>query len=132
MTQAAIEKQPSTSGTAPERIDQGEAFAPRVDIYETGDAFVFQSDVPGVKAGDIDIDYDDGVFTIHAKVKPRQGEDQQYALQEYGVGDFRRSFGVGAGIKAEAVRAELANGVLTVTVPKAESARTRKIPIKTG
>ena len=74
----------------------------------------------------------EGEIGIRAKVQPRQPQAQAYIDREYGVGDFYRSFVIGTAIKPEAIKAELKGGVLTLTVPKAESAKTRKIPVKTA
>jgi HSP20 family protein len=129
-TEAAIQAKPSNGGTAPERIDaDGTHYRPRVDICETPEAFVFQADLPGVKAEDVEIDCDDGEISIRGKVRPRQPETQQYVDREYGVGNFYRAFTIDAPIKADAIKAELKNGVLTLTVPMADSAKTRKIPV---
>jgi HSP20 family molecular chaperone IbpA len=129
MSNAAIEKR-QNQVNVPERISQGTCYTPLVDIYETGDAFIFEADVPGVKGGDIDISFENGVLTLDAKVNPRQGPDQSYIWQEYGVGHFHRQFSLNTPVDVNAIKAELKNGELRVTVPKAESARTRKIQIK--
>lgn len=130
--EAAIERKQASADTTTERIDEGGlCYTPRVDIFETPDTLVFQSDLPGVKADDVEINCDDGEISIRGKVRPRQPEAQQYLDREYGVGDFYRSFTVEAPVRPEAIKAELKDGVLTLTVPKAESAKTRKIPIIT-
>jgi HSP20 family molecular chaperone IbpA len=131
--ETAIAKKESNGPTAPERIEvEGTYYQPLVDVLETPDAFVFQADVPGVKAEDVEISCEEGQIGIRAKVLPRQPQAQPYLDREYGVGDFYRSFVIGAPIKPEAIKAELKGGVLTLTVPKAESAKTRKIPVKTA
>jgi HSP20 family protein len=129
MANPAIEKRTSEAQT-PERLEQGVYFTPLVDIAETNDEFIFQADVPGVKTEDLDISFEDGVLTIDGRVKARRPENQQYVWEEYGVGHFYRSFNIDTPVKADAIKAELKNGELTLHVPKAESARTRKIEIK--
>jgi HSP20 family protein len=129
MNDSAIQKRENTT-SVPERIDQASCFTPLVDIIETDDAFIFQADLPGVKAGDADITYENGVLTIQGKVQPRQPADQSYFWQEYGVGPFYRQFTLKTPINPDGIKAEFKNGVLELHVPKAESAKTRKIQIK--
>ncbi len=129
MANQGIEKREGRSNM-PERVDQGEFFTPLVDIAETDDAFCFQADLPGVKAGDVDVNYDDRVLSISGKVRPRQRDDQSHIWQEYGVGNFHREFTINTPINVDGIRAELKNGELTLTVPKAEHARTRKVQIQ--
>ena len=130
---AAIEKQPQI-GTVnvPERIEQTAYYTPLVDVVENNEAFVFQADLPGVKAGDVDVGFENGVLTIEGKVQPRQPAGQRYAWREYGVGHFYRSFTLNTPVDVEGVRAELRNGVLELYVPKSEHARPRKIQIKSS
>ena len=131
-TETRIQAKPSNGGRTPERIDEdGTYYSPGVDIYETAGSFVFHADLPGVKAEDVEINCDDGEIGIRGRVRPRQPETQQFVWREYGVGDFYRSFTISAPIQVEAIKAELKNGVLTLTVPKAEAAKTRKIPVVT-
>ncbi|WP_428939908.1 Hsp20/alpha crystallin family protein [Fontivita pretiosa] len=131
MSEIAIRKRQNVA-SVPERIEQATYFTPLVDIIETPDEFIFQADLPGVKAGDVDITYENGVLTIQGKVNPRQPADQIYVWQEYDVGHFYRQFTLNTPINADAIRAELKNGVLELHVPKAESARTRKIQVKSS
>lgn len=126
------EKQQEHIVNVPEPTQQAAWYTPLVDIIESGDAFVFQADLPGVKAGDVDVSYENGVLTIAGRVNPRQAPDQRYVWQEYGTGHFYRQFTIGTPVKADGIRAELKNGVLELYVPKAESAKTRKIEIRTA
>jgi HSP20 family molecular chaperone IbpA len=129
MSDTAIQKH-ENNVNVPERIEQGTFYTPLVDIIENDEGFIFAADLPGVMPGDVDISYDNGVLTIDAKVQPRQTHNQSYLWQEYGVGHFHRQFTLNTPIDVNAIKAELKNGELTLTVPKAESARTRKIQIK--
>ena len=131
MSNTAIEKRENTA-SAPERVEQATYFTPLVDVIETGDGFILQADLPGVKPGDLDVSYQDGLLTIDGKVEPRQPTGHAYLWHEYGVGHFYRQFSLGAEIDADGIRAELKNGVLELHVPKAESAKTRRIEIKTA
>lgn len=132
MADTAIQKRDAQQVNIPDRIDQSATFTPLVDIFETNDEFIFQADLPGVKAGDIDVNYERGLLTISGKVQPRQTEQTRYLWQEYDVGNFYRQFTINTEINQEGIRADLKNGVLTLHVPKAESARARKIEIRTA
>lgn len=131
MSDTAIQKRENTI-SIPDRMEQATWFTPLVDIVETGDAFIFQADLPGVKVGDVDITYENNVLTIQGKVNPRQPAQQRYIWREYGVGHFYRQFTLNTPINADAIKAELKNGVLELHVPKAESARSRKIRINSA
>ena len=104
-------------------------YQPAADACETEGAFVLRLDLPGVKRGDVDISFEQGVLTIVGKVQPRQPAGQTYTAKEYGVGEYRRAFQIQTPVNADAIQAELKDGVLTLTLPKAESAKTRRIPI---
>jgi HSP20 family molecular chaperone IbpA len=130
MSNTAIEKRENTAGL-PERTEQATYFTPLVDIIENNDEFLFQVDLPGVKAGDVDVSYENGVLSIEGKVHPRQNPAQGYVWREYGVGHFYRQFSVGTPVNPDGIKAELKGGVLELHVPKSESAKTRRIEIKT-
>lgn len=132
MSDTAIQKQQQDQNTVqvPERIEQQTYYTPLVDIIENEDGFLFQADLPGVSAGDLDVSYDNGVLTIAAKAQPRQPAGHRYVWREYGVGPFYRQFTLSTPIDADAIRAELKAGVLELYMPKAASAKPRRIPIK--
>jgi len=130
MTETAIQKH-ENSASVPERVEDATYFTPLVDVIETGEAYIFRADLPGVKPDGVDVGYDNGTLTIDAKVQPRQGFGQSYAWHEYGVGHFYRQFSLGEGsINPDGIRAELKEGVLELYVPKVESAKPRRIEIK--
>ncbi|MEW6252307.1 MAG: Hsp20/alpha crystallin family protein [Planctomycetota bacterium] len=116
----------------PEQTRSGPVYIPRVDIVEKPDELVLFADVPGVRPEDVEIDYDRGELRIRARVEPRQDPNTSYELCEYGVGDFARTFEVGEGIDANRISAEVHDGVLMLHLPKAESARTRRITVRGG
>jgi HSP20 family protein len=132
MADTAIQKrQQQQMVNVPERIDNGTFYTPLCDIIENDQEFIFQCDLPGVKSGDVDILFENGVLTISAKVHPRQ-DQPNYLWREYGVGNFWRQFTLATPVDADAIKAELRHGELVVHVPKHESARTRKIQIKSS
>jgi HSP20 family protein len=110
----------------------GRVYRPRVDILEREHELLVLADMPGTTAGAIDIRYEDGTLSIHGKVPQRPDEERRELLQEYGVGDFQRSFRLGQQIDASSIRAEYVQGVLTVHLPKVEAARPRRIEVRPG
>jgi HSP20 family molecular chaperone IbpA len=113
-----------------ERTRCGRCYRPNVDILEKADELLVQADVPGAKPDEIDVKFEDGTLSIFAKVGPRQAPGAQYLLNEYGVGDYYRTFEVTEAVDASKITAECADGVLTLHLPKAESLRPRKIKVQ--
>jgi HSP20 family protein len=113
-----------------ERTRSGNTYIPAVDIVEAEDELLLIADVPGANPDAIDIDFDRGQLTINARVEARQGTDTEWVHREFGIGDFVRTFQVGETIDAERIAAECNNGVLTLHLPKAAAARTRKIAVQ--
>jgi HSP20 family molecular chaperone IbpA len=109
---------------------EGVTYTPRFDICETEDELVLYGDLPGVEAGDLEIRFEDKELAIHGKVAERRS-DHRRLREEYGVGDYHRTFAVGEAIDADRISAELRNGVLTVRLPKAESAKPKRIEVRT-
>ena len=126
----AIEKREATTAEV-EPTHGGRSYIPTVDIVENKDELLLIADVPGATRDGIDIDYERGRLTVQARVTPRQSAERtNYVLQEYGVGDFSRSFQVGEGIDAGKIHAEISEGVLTVHLPKAAELKPRRIEVK--
>ncbi len=116
-----------------ERTRDRRTYTPNVDIIETADEFLVLADMPGVTADAIDIQYEQGVLTMHGKVEPRQDEDNtSYLLCEYGVGDFYRSFRLGEGVDPDKIEARLKEGVMELHLPKSEASKPKKITVKTS
>lgn len=128
MTQENTAKNPSESLSA-EQTRSGLYFRPNVDIQEREDELVLMADVPGVKPDAIDIRFEDGALTIHAKVPQRQEPGRKYLMCEYGVGDFYRTFQVSETVDASKISAECRDGVLTLHLPKVEAVKPRKIAV---
>jgi HSP20 family protein len=104
---------------------------PAVDVCETKDAIEVRSELPGMSKDDIEIEVAKGVLTIKGEKKETQeDEDRSYHHREVRYGNFSRSFSLPAEVKADDARADFADGVLTVTLPKEEKALHRRIEIK--
>ena len=130
MTTQTVVKPSQTVPTSVERTRNGRTYLPAVDIYETEEELVLLADLPGVKGEDIDIQFEQGELTITGKVEERQRESTSYVLQEYGIGDFVRSFKISEIIDSSRISAEHKDGVLKLHLPKVETAKPRKITVK--
>ena len=106
---------------AAERTRTGCCYRPNVDILEEGDELLVLADMPGAASDAIDVKFEDGTLEIHAAVAPRHGDGKECLLQEYGVGDYYRSFQVSEDIDAAKITAEYADGVLTLRLPDRKS-----------
>lgn len=103
-------------------------YVPRFDIWETDEELVLCGDLPGVKPEDVDIRFDNRELVIHGKVEPRN-EQAQYVYQEYGIGDYHRTFTVGEAIDSTKIEASMRDGVLTVHLPKTDQMKPRRIKV---
>lgn len=106
-------------------------FEPSVDIYENEDSLTLVADVPGVEADDVQLDLRDNLLTITARAG--QAEERWRPLyQEYRVGHYLRQFRLGQQIDRTRISAQLKDGVLTLTLPKAESAIPKRIQVRSS
>jgi HSP20 family protein len=97
-----------------------------VNIRDEEDAFLLNALVPGLKADDLNIQILEDVVRIEGEF---QANDEEYLLRELPNGSFRRTLRMPTEIDADKVEAKITDGVLTLRLPKAESARPRKIKI---
>ena len=105
------------------------SYVPAVDIYESHEALTLVADLPGVGPENVVIDVHDNKLTLRGAVTP-EGPKERVLLQEYGVGDYFREFTLGRTIDQSKIEARIKNGVLTLTLPKAEAIKPRKITVK--
>ncbi len=121
-------KPPAEQVPGLEQTRSGACYRPNVDIVERLDELVVLADVPGASPDGIDVQFEEGTLTIHAKVEPRN-QDVDFLVREYGVGDYWRTFQVAETVDAGKISADYADGVLALHLPKAEAAKPRKIPV---
>jgi len=109
----------------------GRPWAPRADIYETKESVVLQLDLPGMKAEQIDIQCEKGMLSIKGeRVFSGDVPERQYYRVENIYGPFERYFEIPRTLDMTKIDAKYQDGVLTVTFPKAEEAKPKKIEIK--
>lgn len=104
-------------------------YVPYTDIYETEEALTVVVEMPGVEKDAIDINIEDGVLTIEGRIDLTNYAEMQPVYTEYNVGHYSRRFSLSSKIDQGRISAEMTDGVLTLTLPKAEEAKPRKIAI---
>ena len=109
----------------------GLVYSPAVDILRTDDSLTLVADLPGVRKADLEVGIEDGVLAISAPVADVEARHKP-VYREYGVGGYVRRFTLSDKINQARISAELEDGVLTVTLPKAERLQPRKIEVKAG
>lgn len=105
-------------------------WAPALDVYEDKDALTVNVELPGMKKEDISVSFEDGVLAISGERKNEQEakEDTTYRSERF-YGRFHRSLTLPKPINVEKVKAAYKDGILTITLPKAEEARPRQINV---
>jgi HSP20 family protein len=104
-----------------------------VDLYESGEAFVLKASLPGVKPDDIEVNATNDGVTIRGELKAEQTVKQESWLrQERRYGKFQRAFTLPLEIDPNKVEATFEHGVLTLTLPKAETVKPKQIKVKAG
>lgn len=102
-----------------------------VDIKETPEAIVIQSDLPGMSREDISLNYNNNILTIRGQRKSDFKEDGAGFIKvERKYGSFSRSFSIDVPIEYDAIKASYKDGILEITMPKKEPAKTREIEIE--
>jgi HSP20 family protein len=105
-----------------------------INIREEDDAYILSALVPGLSAEDLNIQVLEDVLRIEGEYKQSSpvdtADEQDYLVRELPTGSFTRTLRLPSVIEADHVEAKIADGVLTLTLPKAESARPKKISVK--
>ena len=118
-------------GERPFGKDLSEAWSPSVDISETEDNLLVKAELPGLEAKDVDVSLSGDLLTIKGeKKKEKEEKDEHHHYIERYAGTFQRSFRLPVDVHTDKVEASFENGVLKVTLPKAEKAKKKAIEIK--
>jgi HSP20 family protein len=118
-----------TRGFGEEAIGRG-AWNPTVDIYENKDQIVLEAELPGMKSDDFELSIENNVITLRGERRFEKKDDtDNYHRVERSYGAFTRSFTLPQTVSAEGAKAEYNHGVLRVTLPKREEAKSRRIEI---
>jgi HSP20 family protein len=113
-----------------EKTVPGRFYVPYTDVYETDEALTVLMEIPGVAREAIDITLEHDTLRVEGKIdfSKYQGMDPVYT--EYNIGHYTRSFALSGKVDQDQISADLQDGVLTLTLPKAAEARPRRIQIK--
>jgi HSP20 family molecular chaperone IbpA len=118
-----LEKKEET--TIPARI-----FQPAADIYETQDALTVILEMPGVEKNNVDVRVEDSVLHVEGRLDFSKYQNLQPLYTEYNIGHYSRSFRLSSKIDQNNIRAELRDGVLSLTLAKVKEAKPRAIQVQ--
>jgi HSP20 family protein len=104
-------------------------FMPTADIYEDRDSLKVILEMPGVEKGNVDVRVEEGVLFVEGRLDLAKYRGLQPLYTEYNIGNYARSFRLSNAIDQDKIGAELKDGVLSLTLPKAEKAKPRTIQV---
>jgi len=104
-------------------------WTPPVDLYETPREYVLTAEIPGLSREEIEIEADENRVVVRGERAATRAPCEQYHRVERGHGRFSRTFTLPDAIDVDAVTADLADGVLTITLPKAAGASPRRVDV---
>lgn len=104
-------------------------FVPTADIYEDRDSLKVILEMPGVDKGNVEVRVEEGVLHVQGKLDLTKYQGLQPLYTEYNIGNYSRSFRLSNAIDQDKIGAELKDGVLSLTLPKAEKAKPRTINV---
>jgi HSP20 family protein len=110
----------------------GRDLVPAVEVSETDDQYVVRAEMPGVRKEDIDVNLEEGILTISAQTRSEteEREAERVIRQERRFGKYLRSLRLGTDVDATRVEAVYRDGVLELSLPKAEQSKPKKIDVK--
>ena len=110
------------------------AFVPSLDVVERADAYLISAELPGVNPSAVEISFENNTLTIRGTkapwLQPQENEEVRVYTAERVNGPFERAVRLPEYVEGDKIEASYTQGVLTITVPKAQAARARKIEIK--
>ena len=104
-------------------------WSPALDLYQNNDNVIARVELPGMRKEDIEISLQDGMLTINGERKSETSEGEKAERSERYIGKFRRSISLPTQVDANKVSANYRDGILTVTLPKAEEAKPKQIKV---
>lgn len=117
------------SPVAEEEMIQG-AWIPPVDIFETGDSIVIKAELPGISKEDITLEVKENTLSIKGEKKfEKDVKEESYHRVERSYGAFQRAFALPSTVQQDKVKAKFRDGILEVTLPKAEEAKPKQIKV---
>jgi len=128
-TTKEIQKKEAETEKGVERTRSRKVYTPAVDIVEKENEIIVVADMPGADEKSVDITLEKNVLTIYGRIEPEVPEGHRLAVAEYGIGDYQRVFTLSEEVDRDKIKATVKKGVLKVTLPKAETVKTRKIEV---
>lgn len=105
-------------------------FLPTTDIFETDDALKVVMEMPGVDKANLEVNVENDVLSVSGRIDLSKYEKLQPVYTEYNIGHYRRTFNLSSSrINQDRIAAEMKDGVLTLTLPKVEQAKPRRISV---
>jgi len=104
-------------------------FVPITDIFETDDSLRVLVEMPGVDKQDVDISVKDRILTIEGRIDFQKYAGMTPVYTEYNIGNYHRRFSLSNKVDSSKIRAEMRDGLLTLTIPKSEEAKAQRIEI---
>jgi HSP20 family molecular chaperone IbpA len=127
--QTIAARRPDKAPSSKEETRSEEKYVtPPVDIFETQDGLIVKADLPGVAKEGLEVRVDHDLLTIRGRATHLAPGDAVY--REYELASFFRQFELNEKVDQSKISAELKNGVLTLSLPKAEEAKPRRIEVK--
>ena len=118
-------------GWCPTTLSGEGLWGPAIDVRETENEVIVDVEIPGLEPGDLDVSVTDGRLTVKGEKKlEREEKKGDFRLAERSYGSFSRTVDLPASVEAEKAEARHRQGVLTVTLPKTEKSKARKIDVK--
>ena len=118
--------------TRPLRLSINAWSVPAVDMYQTDNEVVVKAALPGIKADEVQINITGELLSLKGEVKQEnETKEKAYHIREQRWGTFERSIALPTQVVADKAKAEFENGILTITLPKAEEVKPKTITIKT-
>jgi HSP20 family protein len=117
--------------TRPINLRDGGLSAPAVDMYQTDDEVVVKVALPGFTADEVQINFTGDVLTLRGEMKHEdEKKDKAWHIREHRWSTFERSIAVPTAVRADQANADFENGILTITLPKAEEVKPKTISVK--
>jgi len=112
-----------------EKTVPGRHYIPYADIYETDDALFVVMEMPGVERTNLDVALENDILRVDGRIDFSKYEGMEPVYTEYSIGHYTRSFTLSNKIDREQISAQLDDGVLTLSLPKAQEVQPRRISI---
>lgn len=104
---------------------------PAIDLYQDDDQVVVKAALPGYKTEDVTISITAGVMKLRGEIRQdEEKKEKTWHIREHRFGSFERSITLPADVQSDQAKAEFTNGILTITLPKAEAIKPKTISIK--